>query len=83
MTITLTAQQTAAPAEPFGLAVIVGSVRERRFGPVVADWFVSQAERRDDLTPRVPTPPPTPCWSNSPGGQHGLRTARVTRPYGR
>ena len=24
----------------FQLAVIVGSVREGRFGPVVADWFV-------------------------------------------
>jgi NAD(P)H-dependent FMN reductase len=26
----------------FALAVIVGSVREGRFGPVVADWFVGQ-----------------------------------------
>lgn len=34
---------------PFQLAVIVGSVREGRFGPVVADWFVSQAERREDV----------------------------------
>ncbi|HEU0128840.1 MAG TPA: NAD(P)H-dependent oxidoreductase, partial [Pseudonocardiaceae bacterium] len=31
------------------LAVIVGSVREGRFGPVVADWFVGQAKQRDDL----------------------------------
>jgi NAD(P)H-dependent FMN reductase len=30
--------------------VIVGSVREGRFGPVVADWFVSQAKQRDDLS---------------------------------
>ncbi|MPZ67772.1 MAG: hypothetical protein GEU83_20575 [Pseudonocardiaceae bacterium] len=28
----------------FQLAVIVGSVRERRFGPVVADWFAGQAK---------------------------------------
>lgn len=32
------------------LAVIVGSVREGRFGPVVADWFVGQATRRAGLT---------------------------------
>ncbi|MGH3837737.1 MAG: NADPH-dependent FMN reductase [Pseudonocardiaceae bacterium] len=32
------------------LAVIVGSVRDGRFGPVVADWFVGQAKQRDDLS---------------------------------
>jgi NAD(P)H-dependent FMN reductase len=32
------------------LAVIVGSVREQRFGPVVATWFVGQAKQRDGLT---------------------------------
>ncbi|MEW2131071.1 NAD(P)H-dependent oxidoreductase [Streptomyces sp. NPDC005435] len=32
------------------LAVIVGSVREGRFGPVVADWFVEQAKRHDQFT---------------------------------
>ncbi|EEP70135.1 UrdO protein [Micromonospora sp. ATCC 39149] len=34
---------------PYRLAVIVGSVREGRFGPVVADWFCRQARQRDDL----------------------------------
>jgi NAD(P)H-dependent FMN reductase len=34
--------------DPFQLAVIVGSVREGRFGPTVANWFVGQAERRGD-----------------------------------
>lgn len=34
----------------FTLAVIVGSVRKGRFGPVVADWFVGQAKQRDDLS---------------------------------
>ena len=33
-----------------GLAVIVGSVREGRFGPVVAEWFAGQAKQRDDLS---------------------------------
>lgn len=28
---------------PLRLAVIIGSVREGRFGPVVADWFAAQA----------------------------------------
>ncbi|MQA15478.1 MAG: NADPH-dependent FMN reductase [Pseudonocardiaceae bacterium] len=37
-------------ADRFQLAVIVGSVREGRFGPVVADWFVGQAKQRDDAT---------------------------------
>lgn len=34
----------------FQLAVIVGSTREGRFAPVVANWFVAQAEQRADLT---------------------------------
>ncbi len=36
-------------ADRLQLAVIVGSVREGRFGPVVADWFVGQAKQRADL----------------------------------
>jgi NAD(P)H-dependent FMN reductase len=31
------------------VAVIVGSVREGRFAPVVADWIVGQAKIRDDF----------------------------------
>lgn len=34
----------------FRLAVIVGSVRAGRFGPVVADWFVGQAKQRAEVT---------------------------------
>ena len=34
---------------PLQLAVIVGSTREGRFGPVVARWFVNQAATRDDM----------------------------------
>ncbi|MFJ9430289.1 NADPH-dependent FMN reductase [Streptomyces sp. NPDC101490] len=36
-------------ATPSRLAVIIGSTREGRFGPVVADWFVRQARARGDL----------------------------------
>ncbi|RZQ66001.1 NADPH-dependent FMN reductase [Amycolatopsis suaedae] len=34
----------------FRLAVIVGSVREGRFAPVVSTWFTDQAQQRADLT---------------------------------
>ncbi|TVT21643.1 NAD(P)H-dependent oxidoreductase [Amycolatopsis rhizosphaerae] len=34
---------------PLTLAVIVGSVRTGRFGPVVADWFARQARPRTDF----------------------------------
>jgi NAD(P)H-dependent FMN reductase len=32
------------------LAIIIGSTRPGRFAPTVANWFVAQARRRDDLT---------------------------------
>lgn len=35
--------------QPLRLAVIVGSVREGRFGPTVAQWFADQAGQRDDI----------------------------------
>lgn len=37
------------PEDRLKVAVVVGSTREGRFGPVVARWFVSQAERRPDM----------------------------------
>lgn len=43
----------------FTLAVIVGSVREGRFGPVAAGWFVDQAKQRDDVIDLADTPIPT------------------------
>ncbi|MEU9451996.1 NAD(P)H-dependent oxidoreductase [Streptomyces sp. NPDC048277] len=36
-------------ATPLRLAVINSSVREGRFGPTVARWFVAQTEQREDL----------------------------------
>lgn len=35
---------------PAHILVILGSARERRFGHVVARWFMQQAERRSDMT---------------------------------
>ncbi len=49
----------------FQLAVIVGSVREGRFGPVVADWFVGQAKQRTDVTVDVIDLADTPGYSAS------------------
>ncbi|REE99056.1 NADPH-dependent FMN reductase [Thermomonospora umbrina] len=49
--------------DPFRLAVIIGSVREGRFGPTVANWFVGQARQRQDLVldvidlAEIPLPP--------------------------
>jgi NAD(P)H-dependent FMN reductase len=37
------------PTDALLLAVITGSTREGRFGPVVARWFATEAERRDDM----------------------------------
>ncbi|MFI0424740.1 NADPH-dependent FMN reductase [Spongiactinospora sp. 9N601] len=36
-------------SESFRLAVVIGSVREGRFGPTVANWFIGQVRRRDDV----------------------------------
>jgi NAD(P)H-dependent FMN reductase len=41
------------PEGPFQLAVIVGSTREVRFGPTVANWFVGQVSQRDDMVVNV------------------------------
>jgi NAD(P)H-dependent FMN reductase len=38
------------PSEPLNIAVIVGSTREGRFGPTVADWIVRQGHNRRDMT---------------------------------
>jgi NAD(P)H-dependent FMN reductase len=35
--------------EPLRLVVIIGSTREGRFGPTVANWFVREARQRDDM----------------------------------
>ena len=34
---------------PLRVTVVVGSTREGRFGPTVADWFVEEARQRADL----------------------------------
>jgi NAD(P)H-dependent FMN reductase len=44
---------TTAVSSPLKVAVIVGSNREGRFGPVVADWLLGRFRGRDDLTVEV------------------------------
>ncbi|MFV2120053.1 NADPH-dependent FMN reductase [Streptomyces sp. Act-28] len=48
--ITRTTPRPVSPREPLKLAVVVGSNREGRLAPVVADWFLSHARRRTDFT---------------------------------
>jgi len=36
-------------SNPIQLAIIIGSTREGRFAPVVANWFAAQTTQRDDL----------------------------------
>jgi NAD(P)H-dependent FMN reductase len=40
---------TSATVDPLRVAVIVGSTREGRFGPVVARWLIGHAEQRADM----------------------------------
>lgn len=37
------------PAKRIRVAVIIGSVRAGRFGPVAANWFAGEASQREDL----------------------------------
>ncbi|MEW2081144.1 NAD(P)H-dependent oxidoreductase [Streptomyces sp. NPDC005283] len=43
------AQVNPVGAPPLRLAVILGSNREGRFGPVIADWFLSRTAGRQDF----------------------------------
>ncbi|MGV9450850.1 NADPH-dependent FMN reductase [Streptomyces sp. NPDC003635] len=39
--------------EPLNVAVVIGSNRHGRFGPVVAEWLLDHVRRREDLTPHL------------------------------
>ncbi len=45
MDTTATSTQPTASTTPLKVAVILGSNREGRFGPVIADWFLARAAR--------------------------------------
>src|ERR671917_2289865 len=59
------------------LAVIVASVREGRFGPVVAGWFLGQAKQRDDLSVDVIDLADTPIPSTNFSSRIGAADAFV------
>lgn len=67
--------------EPLRLAVILGSNREGRFGPVVSRWFVGRAAERPDFTTEVvdlaDTELPT-ALSSRPGPAVSAELAKVT-----
>ena len=42
-----------APEAPIRVVVLVGSNREGRFGPVIAEWLLEEVRGRDDLAPEV------------------------------
>jgi NAD(P)H-dependent FMN reductase len=44
---------TGGDGNSLHLAIIIGSTREGRFAPTVADWFARQAGQRDDMTVNV------------------------------
>ena len=49
------------PERPFRVAIITGSTREGRFGPVVAGWFAAQAGLRNDMVLDPSTWPRSIC----------------------
>ncbi|MGC4808239.1 NADPH-dependent FMN reductase [Micromonospora sp. DT233] len=54
---------------PYQLAIILGSVRPGRFGPVVAKWLVGQAEQRGDLAvDLIDLAPPSPATDQAGAG---------------
>jgi NAD(P)H-dependent FMN reductase len=48
-TLTTTTTPSSTEAGALKLTVIVGSTREGRFGPTVANWFAGEARQRPDL----------------------------------
>ncbi|WP_221357297.1 NADPH-dependent FMN reductase [Streptomyces beigongshangae] len=66
---------------PLKVAVIVGSNREGRFGPVVADWLLDRFQGRTDLTAEVVDTAdaglPT-ALSYSPSAEVAAELAKVT-----
>lgn len=53
LTTPLSAERGPAPTSVLRLAVIVGSNREGRFGPVIAAWLLDRLRERTDLVPEV------------------------------
>jgi NAD(P)H-dependent FMN reductase len=67
---------------PVNIAVIVGSVRDGRFGPTVAEWFVSQIEGRFSVEvidlAEVPLPLNLPAYGAPPSAGTAAVLQEVT-----
>lgn len=72
-------EQPPAPAGPLKVAVIIGSVRDGRFGSTVARWFVGQAEQREDVDVELVdlVDFPLPLEKATPGDPPDEETARL------
>nr|WP_157527309.1 NAD(P)H-dependent oxidoreductase [Kibdelosporangium sp. MJ126-NF4]ADB02851.1 AzicH [Kibdelosporangium sp. MJ126-NF4]CEL14071.1 NADPH-dependent FMN reductase [Kibdelosporangium sp. MJ126-NF4]CTQ88437.1 NADPH-dependent FMN reductase [Kibdelosporangium sp. MJ126-NF4] len=71
------------PEHPFKLAVVIGSVPGSSTGPVIARWFLGEAEQRDDiridvvdLTTGPPLSMARPTWP--PGTSDGTALDTIT-----
>ncbi|WP_448333633.1 NADPH-dependent FMN reductase [Streptomyces sp. DSM 41534] len=67
--------------EPLNLAVVIGSVREGRFGPVVAKWFAERAEEYGRFTVNLVDLADTPLPLALPAVPPALEP-RMARPAG-
>jgi NAD(P)H-dependent FMN reductase len=69
---------------PLRTAVIIGSTRDGRFGPVVADWIGEHIAQREDMTADlvdlVETPMPTvfPAYGQTPSDEVMAQLGAVT-----
>lgn len=79
---------STAPAVPLRIAFIVGSSREGRFAPVVADWFTAQAAGYGGIELDVidvadlELPTTHPDWGTSPTPELAALAARVAEADG-
>lgn len=73
-----------ATSGPVRTAVIIGSTRDGRFGPVVADWITGHISQREDMTADVidlvETPVPTvfPAFGQAPSDEVVAQLGAVT-----
>ncbi|NJP99323.1 NADPH-dependent FMN reductase [Streptomyces zingiberis] len=70
------AASAPSPSAPLRLAVIMGSVREERFGAGVTRWFTGVAGRRAGLETEVIDPAALPLELTGPSERPGEATAR-------
>ncbi|MFE2184821.1 NADPH-dependent FMN reductase [Streptomyces sp. NPDC059455] len=81
LTATTTPAFATGPDSPIRLAIIIGSTRDGRFGPKVADWFAGHATLRSDMAVDVvdlaETPLPT-ALTHRPGPEEVAALEAVT-----